>query len=98
VTALQIKLAVYGGLALFALWFTTRPRQPTASVELGVGTVDGVYGNDIYYSAGPGGPGVNTPGPANPAVNNEMRALIDRSNAAIAADDADGGTEVQGVQ
>lgn len=96
-TALHIKMAVYGGLALWALWYVAKPRVPAGTVELGVPTVDGVYGNDIYYSAGPGGPGVATVSPANtnnPATNPRMRELIDRSNAAIVADDA----EVQGVQ
>jgi hypothetical protein len=78
-TATQAKLIWAGATILIAWWFTDKPR--TASVELGVGTVNGVYGNDIYYSAH----GVIAPTADNPAEDPEMRRLIDQSNAAIAA-------------
>jgi hypothetical protein len=80
-TPAQIKIAIWGGAALIALWLTSR-RSPIADVELGVGTVNGIYGNDTYYSDRPSG----VPS-TNPATNPEMRRLIDLSNRLIAEDD-----------
>jgi hypothetical protein len=90
-TALHWKIALYGGAAIAAWWLTSRRPPPTGSVELGVPTLNGIYGADTYYSdhyvaGGAGAPQPAIP-PVNPAVNKEMRDLIDRSNAAIAAED-----------
>jgi hypothetical protein len=85
-TAVQAKLIGAGALAFAAWLFRDRPRRPiTASVDLGVGTVDGVFGGDYMTSAATPTTPV-APTPANPAQDPLMRALIDRSNAAIAAD------------
>lgn len=90
-TAVQWKLVIYGGLAFVAWWFTKKPKDPTGTVELGVPTLNGIYGADTYYSdhyvAGPGGSAAQAIPPVNPAVDPRMRALIDQSNAAIAAAD-----------
>ena len=89
-TAMQWKIFLYGGAALVAWWFTNR-KTPTGTVELGVPTLNGIYGADTYYSdhyvAGGGGPGQPAIPPVNPAVDARMRQLIDESNAAIAAND-----------
>lgn len=74
-TATQIKIAAYGGLALLAWWLTSR-RSPKASVELGVGTVDGIYGNDTYIPR----PSIQVP-EANPVTE-----AIERSRRALEAD------------
>ncbi len=91
-TALHWKIALYGGGALVA-WLLTKhaaPKDPTGTVELGVPTLNGIYGADVYYSdhyvAGGGGPAQPAIPPVNPAVDPRMRELIDQSNAAIAAD------------
>ena len=81
-TPMQIKVAAWGGLALLA-WLCTkaaRARSVTGDVELGVGTVDGIYGNDIYYSPRPS----TLPAPTNPVME-----AIERSNAALARDRAE---------
>lgn len=79
-TPTQIKLLIAGAVAL-AGWLFGDKRPPSGSVDLGVGTVDGVYGGDY-----------TTPAPAadpnNPAVDPTMHALVNQSNQAIAAFDA----------
>lgn len=89
-TALQWKVALYGGAAL-AAYLLTRRKDPTGDVELGVPTLNGIYGADTYYSehyvAGGGGPAQPAIPPVNPAVDPRMRELIDQSNAAIAAEE-----------
>ncbi len=87
-TAAQWKFALYGGAALVAWWLTAKRKDPTGDVELGVPTVNGIYGADTYYSdhyvAGGGGPAQPAIPPVNPAVDARMRYLIDQSNALIA--------------
>jgi len=89
-TPTQIKLAVYAGMAIVA-WLCTRRAQAKdvhGDVELGVPTIDGVYGGGRlggfdYYTERPSGePSTN------PATNPEMRRLIDISNRAIAEEEA----------
>jgi len=102
-TPLQIKIAVYGGAALL-LWLLGRSATTTAAAsttQSGRVTQTLDINADVYspdfgkpYVAGPGGPGGATPGPANPAQDQTMRLLIDRSNAAIAADNAANGSTV----
>ena len=80
---IQIKLAAYGVAALL-LWLL-RPRAvPTAhgDVELGTGTVGGIYGGD-YQTPRPA-----PADPGNRAVDPEMRRLIDQSNLLIAGEGA----------
>jgi hypothetical protein len=85
VSATQAKLIAAGALALAAYLF--RDRIAAGNVELGVPTVDGVYGG--YYLT----PHVdaNADGSVSRgelAADARMAALIAQSNAAIAADDA----------
>lgn len=81
-TATQAKLLWAGGMLAVA-WFFREKKTPDASgtVELGVPTVDGVYGNDVYWSKR----GTVAPPDDNPAEDPTMRDLIDQSNAAIRA-------------
>lgn len=101
-TPMQIKIAVYGGALLLAWLLRKRAAGSSASATDGapVGRVTktldinaDVYSPDFGtpYISGPGGPGGATPSPANanPAIDPAMRALIDKSNAAISADNAD---------
>jgi hypothetical protein len=86
-TAAGAKLAAAGVLTL-AAWLL-RDRGAAGDVELGVPTVNGVYGG--YYLT----PHVSDPTDTDGAVSTgsladdpRMAALIAQSNAAIAADDA----------
>lgn len=84
-TAAQAKLLAAGVLAVAAWLF--RDRIAAGDVELGVPTVDGVYGG--YYLT----PHVdaNSDGSVSRgelATDPRMAALIAQSNAVIAADDA----------
>jgi hypothetical protein len=87
VSATQAKLIAAGALALAAYLFRDRVApDAVGGVELGVPTVDGVYGG--YYltpHVEAGGDGT-TRGAL--ATDPTMAALIAQSNAAIAADDA----------
>lgn len=97
-TPTQIKIAVYGGVALL-LWLCARAAAGSSAQQPGrvTKTLDIVANIDSPnfgepYVAGPGGPGGATPGPANPAQDPLVRYYIDKSNAAIAADNADEST------
>lgn len=93
-SATQAKLIAAGALALAAYLF--RDRMAGGDVELGVPTVDGVYGG--YYltphvDANSDGSISRGELPQNRfdqggATDPTMAALIAQSNAAIAADDA----------
>lgn len=86
-TPTQIKIAAAAaGLAI--AWLFSRPRAPSGSVDLGIPTIDGIFGggrlgNGVDYYSTP------APTPDNPAVDPTMRGLIDRSNRLIANDDAE---------
>lgn len=76
-------------LALVAAWLLHKlveQKEATGSVELGVGTVDGVFGNDVYYSRRQ--PSIETVDDGNPAVDKRMRELIYESSRVISEDDA----------
>jgi len=102
---MQIKIALYSGAAL-VLWLLARNAKASPAPPI-IGRVSktldinaDVYSSDfgLPYIAGPGGPGAASPSPANnsnPAQDPTMRALIDKSNAAIAADNAD--TTITGI-
>jgi hypothetical protein len=83
VTATQAKLLWAAGM--FAAAYFTRAKKtpaaptPTANVELGVPTVDGVY-DGVYWSKRG-----TVAAPDNPADDPTMRDLIDESNGVIAA-------------
>jgi hypothetical protein len=87
-TLTQAKLLTAAGMLLAAWFFRDRPTiDAKGGVELGVPTVDGVYGG--YYLT----PHVdaNADGSVSRgelATDPRMAELIARSNAAIAADDA----------
>lgn len=80
-TPAQIKIAVGAGIAILA-WLFGDKAAGTASVDLGTGTVNGVLGGDYLTPA----PTINDP--TNTAQDPTMRALINQSNAQIAAFDA----------
>lgn len=87
--ASSIPIGLVVVLAVVAAWILHKLVEEKAvhgEVELGVGTVDGVYGNDTYYSRRQ--PSIETVDDGNPAVDANMRRLIYESNRIISEDDA----------
>jgi hypothetical protein len=88
-TQSTVPLGLVIVVAIIVVWIlhklATAAKEAIGSVELGVGTVDGEFGRDVYYSRR--SPSIELD-PSNPAVDERMRELIFESNRQIAADDA----------
>ena len=89
----SIPLALVLVIVIVAAWILHKVLEPKAAhgdVTLGDPTVSGASvlpGTDVYWSRRTDS--IELDDPSNPALNDEMRALIWRSNAAIAADEAE---------
>jgi hypothetical protein len=86
----QIKIAVYAGAALLAWLLHDRgaaapqPQRVTQVLDVEANVLNKNFGlTDAQIAA-------QDAAAANPAVNDDMRVLIDKSNALISADNAQG--------
>ena len=91
--ASSIPLGLVIVVLLVAAWILheiAKTKEAHGDVSLGDPTVTGeavLPGTDVYWSRRTDS--IELPDPANPALNDDMRELIWRSNRAIAADDAE---------